>query len=120
MDIKFYKWVGDSVESVTADIDFDQISRVCLINYVIRRKDGYIRRFSKSISVSFKPPYTVDGCSTILGICKSYLPVFKAYMKSVGGFKVSKSYVLELKKTRWGMAERKAVDWLWTREIRGV
>jgi hypothetical protein len=119
MNISFYKRVeGDQkIISCTADIDLSKIRAFSLINRVIRRKDGYIRRFSKCVQISFHPPYTVEGSSCLFSLDKMYLDPLKAYAKEAGGFNKTKDLIVERKLTRRGMVDRKAINWHWEREV---
>ena len=122
MEIIFYKSVcvegNCDLVRCTADIDLSKIRSFSLINQVIRRKDRYIRRFSKKVQIIFESSYKIEDCSIITSLDKKYLEPLKAYAKEVGGFKKIKVPIVELKKTRCGLVERKAINWHWDRETK--
>lgn len=90
-------------------IDLDSLKSFGVVVSVIRRKDGYIRKFYKSVRIFLKD-------RVISNLDMMYLKDLKAYAK-LHKFKVSKFPIIERKLTRHGMAERKATGWLWDRGI---
>ena len=119
MYITYYK--RTEVDGVTgyktlnADIDLSKIKQFNLVNKVIRRKDGYIRRFVKVLQIGFQLPYMIGDMSFLTPLDTSYLKTLKEYAKEVGGFKLTKEPVIEKKLMKFGLVDRKAINWYWER-----
>lgn len=103
MHISYY----DGDERKKEEIDLSKVKSFSLLNGVIRRRDGFIRRFRKYVLILVED-------RAISNLDKMYLDELKSYAKA-NKFIVEKCPVMEWKITRYGRVERKAVDWTWRR-----
>ena len=110
MNISYYTRDQASGELVRKEEDIDpaSVKSFHIVNHIVRRKDGYIRRFYKYGRI------VLNDLRLINDLDLTYIKELIVYARG-GNFKKIKSPVIARKLTRHGMEERKAMDWTWER-----
>lgn len=99
-------WKNHTAEQT--EIKLEEITHIYVVNKVLRRNDGYIRKFIKQVNVQARG-------ELYFGIPQETFQRLKVYARAQK-FAVSTEKIIERKLTSKGMAFRSAFNWTWSRQ----
>lgn len=93
---------------VDKEVSISQINKFGIDNREIKRRDGYIKSWDRRGRLDVTEEDGIRAYWVDLELIKELKILLK------GKYSTEKYNVSKMKKTRWGMSERTAVDWAYT------